>query len=608
VRKFNKFVFVLGLTALTFSPVLAQAVESIGFAALVKGEVKAIDINGVETQLKSKDQVFENQRIVTLAQSKVQLIFKDDSIFTLGQNAEIKLDKFVYNTETQEGNSLIEATKGLFKFVTGKIAKKNPKQVKINTPFATIGVRGSGGLVDLKPTGEMLMSVTECCLDLTSRGSGETVPLNQVNTFSRVTSPDQAPSTPAETPAEVNAVFEAEVGAFDRAAQKEVTAPVKAEKKAAKKVAKAAKVAVKKVAAAVPKATAPLAPAAAPEPTALETQVAAVNAPTAEPFVAPTVGLEPNVTVDLTNTTQDQNTDGDRVVQTVRRGFAGGIIQGDNGNIVMTSRANAAAVSLRETDGRIVLRGYDAADGYNKRIVASFENKGGPLMEQTNTLISKSTDGFVNNVEAINVISANGALTSSDNLGDTVCTTCQFIEWGAWDTTIAFSDGGSDGTVNTGPIETAAPIHYIVGDITQNLGEKGLTGTAYFSGDMIGAVEINFAGNTGGNVSIDTGTFNADVNLGTRDLVNFDATFAGRTFSQQAASVPIAATQDATFSDTLNYTGPGTGYMNINGALFGANAEEIGGNFNFDITTTGTLSLDIDGAGVFAGVTNFVSP
>lgn len=180
--------FIVGLTSQ-----LAQAVESIGLVAALKGNVYAVE-NGQRTRLDVKSKVYENQKLISVGESTAQLLFKDQSIFTLGHDTEIVLDTFIYNADNAEGESVINVTKGFFRFITGKIAKKRPEQVKVTTPFATIGVRGSGGIGQVLPTGQTTVGLTVCCLDV-SNGQG-TVPLDRPNFFTEITSPTAAPTEP----------------------------------------------------------------------------------------------------------------------------------------------------------------------------------------------------------------------------------------------------------------------------------------------------------------------------------------------------------------------------------------------------------------------------
>lgn len=190
ISTFKKAIFIF---AMAVTSQLAQAADSIGIVAAIKGDVFVINGSN-KAKLDVKDKVYENQTLVSEGESTAQLIFNDQSIFTLGHNTEIVLDKFVYDSKSAEGESVINVTKGFFRFITGKIAKKRPDQVKVNTPFATIGVRGSGGIGEVKPTGQTTVGLTVCCLDVSNNNGS--VPLDRPNFFTEITSPSAAPSEP----------------------------------------------------------------------------------------------------------------------------------------------------------------------------------------------------------------------------------------------------------------------------------------------------------------------------------------------------------------------------------------------------------------------------
>ncbi len=215
---FLMFFSLLAGFAAPWASAFAATGDPIGFVAVMRGKATAKETDGNERPLEVQAKVYQNDTIVTGSAAKVQVIFNDESIFTVGRNSEIVLDTFVYNPETGEGASLMNATKGVFKFVTGKIAKTNRENVKVNTPFATIGVRGSGGIVQVAPGGQTTVGLTQCCLDVGPRNNPDVapVPLDVVNTFSRVESPDSPPTPPIEmTPemvAEMNAALAGESG------------------------------------------------------------------------------------------------------------------------------------------------------------------------------------------------------------------------------------------------------------------------------------------------------------------------------------------------------------------------------------------------------------
>ena len=83
--------------------------------------------------------VFYNQRINTDGSGLVQVLLVDGSTFTVGPGSDLVIDKFVYDPNKGTGSVAIEASKGAFRFVTGS---QNKGEVKVKTPYGTLGVRG----------------------------------------------------------------------------------------------------------------------------------------------------------------------------------------------------------------------------------------------------------------------------------------------------------------------------------------------------------------------------------------------------------------------------------------------------------------------------------
>jgi hypothetical protein len=79
--------------------------------------------------------------ITTEAKSKLQLKFIDDTIITIGENAEFSIEEYLIDEE----NSKVElkASKGNFRFLTGQIGKLAPKRFSLQTKTATMGIRGT---------------------------------------------------------------------------------------------------------------------------------------------------------------------------------------------------------------------------------------------------------------------------------------------------------------------------------------------------------------------------------------------------------------------------------------------------------------------------------
>lgn len=139
-----------GLALLGFAaPGSAQAPADIGVAATVVNQVEGTV--GQQTAAKrTGDKVFQDERIRTGRSSKGQLLFRDETALTVGPDSEVTLDRFVYDPARGAAKVTLNATRGVFRFISGSL----PSQAyEIRTPAGTIGVRGTIVEMILAPDG-----------------------------------------------------------------------------------------------------------------------------------------------------------------------------------------------------------------------------------------------------------------------------------------------------------------------------------------------------------------------------------------------------------------------------------------------------------------------
>lgn len=114
-----------------------------GYISATRGEVYAINPQGVIRDLKIKDPVALDDIIVTETKGRVKIIFQDNTIVTLGEKSRIKLDDYSWSKNDKQGKFKITINEGLFRIIGGKITKSNPAAFVAKTPAASIGIRGS---------------------------------------------------------------------------------------------------------------------------------------------------------------------------------------------------------------------------------------------------------------------------------------------------------------------------------------------------------------------------------------------------------------------------------------------------------------------------------
>lgn len=122
--------------------------ESVGFIKSVAGEVYIVSSN-LSVRAVPNMKIIKGDSIITGADSSVGLIFEDDTVVSIGPKSEILIQDFMFDPVEKELSFVARMIKGTFSFITGQIAKLAPKNVKLETPDATLGVRGTKFLVKI---------------------------------------------------------------------------------------------------------------------------------------------------------------------------------------------------------------------------------------------------------------------------------------------------------------------------------------------------------------------------------------------------------------------------------------------------------------------------
>jgi hypothetical protein len=92
--------------------------------------------------------VYPADRIVTAADGSAGITFQDNSLLSLGPSSRLALDRFVFNSTTHEGAFESTLSRGKLAVVSGQIAHQRLDAMKVQTPSAILGVRGTKFLVE----------------------------------------------------------------------------------------------------------------------------------------------------------------------------------------------------------------------------------------------------------------------------------------------------------------------------------------------------------------------------------------------------------------------------------------------------------------------------
>jgi hypothetical protein len=92
----------------------------------------------------SKGTGVEMSDTIKTTQGKVGITFEDKTKVDITENSKLVIDEFVYDPNSKKGGKLaVNIALGTARYASGQIAKNNPQSVSINTPTATVAVRGT---------------------------------------------------------------------------------------------------------------------------------------------------------------------------------------------------------------------------------------------------------------------------------------------------------------------------------------------------------------------------------------------------------------------------------------------------------------------------------
>lgn len=141
------------------------ALNPIGKVVAATGSVTIEHVNAVVVQAnlasqagqtKVGDLVYQEDVVRTGADGRVSINFADGTSFNLSNNANMTLNEFVYDPKGKSNSTLFNLSTGTFTFVAGKIAKTG--DMKIDTPVATMGIRGTTPHVEISDGGTVKFS------------------------------------------------------------------------------------------------------------------------------------------------------------------------------------------------------------------------------------------------------------------------------------------------------------------------------------------------------------------------------------------------------------------------------------------------------------------
>jgi hypothetical protein len=180
--------FILGLLLAAVAFGGAEAATAVGKVNRLAGSADGTT-EGRTQALAAGMPIHMDDRISTGAAARLEIGFDDGSMLRVGEKANIRIDRFVYQPEGST-NLLQLTVAGPFRFISGKLTKIAGSEASVTTPTATIGVRGTdfwGGPID----GAFGVFLIEGAVSVTNAAGS--VSMDSSGQGTNLTAPDQAP-------------------------------------------------------------------------------------------------------------------------------------------------------------------------------------------------------------------------------------------------------------------------------------------------------------------------------------------------------------------------------------------------------------------------------
>jgi hypothetical protein len=145
--------YVAGVAALLLfvaAPALAVESSPAGRIKVISGSAYILRANSL-IPAETGQVVFEADALKTGADGRIGVTLRDDTRVSLGPNSEVKLSRFAYANADGGLALVLKIVRGVTAYVSGRIAKLAPDAVRLETPAAIVGVRGTTLVVRAEP-------------------------------------------------------------------------------------------------------------------------------------------------------------------------------------------------------------------------------------------------------------------------------------------------------------------------------------------------------------------------------------------------------------------------------------------------------------------------
>jgi hypothetical protein len=140
----------LTMILLAATPLQAEQPAPAGRVKTVSGSAFIVRQSGT-VPARAGDAVFASDALRTAADGTVGITLQDDTRISLGPNSEVHLERYVYAPGEGGLGMVLNFVRGVSAYVSGRMAKLAPDSIRLETPGAIVGVRGTTVAVRVDP-------------------------------------------------------------------------------------------------------------------------------------------------------------------------------------------------------------------------------------------------------------------------------------------------------------------------------------------------------------------------------------------------------------------------------------------------------------------------
>ena len=119
-----------------------------------------------------KDFDVESYDVIKTKNGRTAIEFVDETRVDVTENSKLVIDEFVYDPNTSTGSLALKASFGTVRYASGQIAKNSRQNIKISTPTAVVGVRGTDFSLTVDETGNSTIILLPSCTEVPKPGGG----------------------------------------------------------------------------------------------------------------------------------------------------------------------------------------------------------------------------------------------------------------------------------------------------------------------------------------------------------------------------------------------------------------------------------------------------